>query len=213
MKNLAKLCLLIVSLGSTLAFAAVTTSSPPNQQLAALLANFQTMQANFVQTLTVTGNKKLQQQTHGTMAIKRPGKFRWQIKKPTQQLIIADGNSLWIYDKDLAEATKQHLDLTQSGNPAMLLSGSVTDLEQDFIVSKLTKSESGIWFALKPKSQDGMFQEIELQFVDGKLESMQIVDNLGQNSLIAFSKVQINPQLASDIFQFVPPSGTDVIDN
>ncbi len=192
-------CLLII-------FPILAFGSTPPQELTDLLSNFNSMQANFVQTSDA-------QQTKGQMAMQRPGKFRWQVQKPNQQLIIADGTFLWIYDADLQQATKQKLNYQQSNNPTMLLSGSVEDLEKDFTITKLPARKPGEWFALKPKSQHGMFQVIQLQFINGILKTMHITDNLGQQSMIKFSNVLINPKLDSRLFTFKPEKGVDVVEN
>lgn len=180
-------------------FPSIVFATTPQEQLAQLLSNFNSMQANFVQT---TDNQK----TIGQMALQRPGKFRWQVQKPSQQLIIADGTMLWIYDADLQQATKQKLNYQKSDNPAMLLSGSIADLQKNFIITK-----QGAWFSLKPRANHGMFQNIQLQFINGKLESMHILDNLGQHSVIKFSKVRINPKINPNLFKFKPGQGVDVV--
>ena len=187
-----------------LLFPSIVCAITPTQQLANLLSNFTSMQANFVQTTAL-------QQSTGQMAMQRPGKFRWQVQKPSQQLIIADGTTLWIYDADLQQATKQKLNYRQSDNPAMLLSGSIADLQKNFIITKLQKSEPGAWFALKPRTKHGMFQNIQLQFINGKLKTMYIVDNLEQHSGIKFSKVRINPKINNKLFEFKPEKGVDVV--
>jgi outer membrane lipoprotein carrier protein len=174
-------------------------AATPQAQLAQLLSNFNSMQANFVQS-TAT------QKTTGQMAMQRPGKFRWQVQKPSQQLIIADGSTLWIYDADLQQATKQKLNYQRSDNPAMLLSGSVENLQKNFIITKAAE-----WFTLKPRSKHGMFQNIQLLFINGKLKIMYIIDNLGQHSVIKFSKVRINLKINPDLFKFKPGRGVDVV--
>jgi outer membrane lipoprotein carrier protein len=187
-------------------FPIMALASTPAQELANLLSNFNSMQANFTQT-------SASQQTKGQMAIQRPGKFRWQVQKPTQQLIIADGSFLWVYDADLQQATKQKLNYQQTDNPAMLLSGSVADLQKDFIITKPQTKEPGEWFTLKPKSRHGMFQVIQLQFINGILKTMHITDNLGQHSMISFPQMLINPKLDNSLFEFKPGQGVDVVEN
>ena len=183
-----------------------------NQQLEKLLDGFHTMQANFTQTLL--GNSALaKQKSSGTMALERPGKFRWDVQKPDRQLILADGKFLWIYDVDLEQATQQRLNQTQANSPAMLLSGSIGLLKVQFNVSRIKKQGTGERFRLTPKSNEDMFQWIELQFIDGKLAGMRLMDNLGSESLFTFTNVRINPHLSNRLFIFKAPSNVDVITN
>lgn len=181
-------------------------AATPVQQLTKLLSDFQAMQANFTQVV----NSK--QTNKGTMAIQRPGRFRWQIESPNKQVIIADGKNIWIYDVDLEQAVKQKMNAQYSVNPAMLLSGSVTELQKYFSVTKLKKTP-GLWFELKPKQQNSMFQSVRMQFVDGQLKSMLVSDNLGNKSVITFSNAIINAKLNPNLFKFTAPKGVDVIEN
>ncbi len=181
-------------------------AATPVQQLTKLLSDFQAMQANFTQVV----NSK--QTNKGTMAIQRPGKFRWQIESPNKQVIIADGKNIWIYDVDLEQAVKQKMNAQYGVNPAMLLSGSVTELQKYFSVTKLKKTP-GLWFELKPKQQNSMFQSVQMQFVDGQLKSMLVSDNLGNKSVITFSNAIINAKSNPNLFKFTAPKGVDVIEN
>ncbi len=189
-----------------LSFSLAVFAATPTQQLTKLLSNFQAMQADFTQVV----NSK--QTNKGTMAIQRPGKFRWQVESPNKQVIIADGKNIWVYDVDLEQAVKQKMNAQYSVNPAMLLSGSVTELQKYFSVVKLNKTP-GLWFEMKPKQQNAMFQSIQMQFVDGQLKSMLVNDNLGNKSVITFSNAIINPQLNPNLFKFTAPKGVDVIEN
>lgn len=183
----------------------IITMATPNQQLSDLLSNFHSMQANFVQTVN-------NQRTTGTMALQRPGKFRWQVNQPNKQIIIADGDNIWIYDVDLEQAIKQKMDAKYNVNPAMLLTGSITELQKYFTVTTLKTNKPGQWFELKPKQQQNtMFQAIQIQFVNQQLKSMLIIDNMGNHSAIIFSNVVLNSQLKSALFKFVVPKGVDVI--
>ncbi len=188
-------------------FPYIVWAATPNQELMQLLSGFHSLQAGFVQS--VNSN----QQSSGKMALQRPGKFRWEIEKPNQQLIIADGKYIWVYDADLQQATKQKMDYQQANNPALLLSGSIEDLQRDFIITKLSKPGQGIWFELIPKAQNALFQKIEIQFINKKISTMYIVDNLGQHSRLKFNNILINPKLNASLFKFIPPKDVDVVEN
>jgi outer membrane lipoprotein carrier protein len=180
--------------------------------LASQLSHFNSMTANFAQILYDSSGNVIQKNT-GQMALKRPGKFRWQVDKPNKQLLIADGRFLWIYDEDLEQATKQKLDKNQANSPAWLLSGSVTSLEDRFLIYRVKKGEPGEWFQLKPDNQKDLFKWIQLHFVQGNLTEMQLYDNLGQLSKFVFTNIKINPNLPNNVFQFSPPKGVDVVEN
>jgi outer membrane lipoprotein carrier protein len=191
-------------------FTLLASADTPTQELADLLANYNTMRADFVQTLISANNTT--QNTSGWMALARPGKFRWEIVKPNKQLIIADGKYLWVYDADLEQATKHKLDYQHADNPALLLTTPIEKLQNDFTVTKEANNEK-ISFNLVPKKSEQMFQKIELVFVNNQLIIMKITDNLGQQSQIKFSNLETNILLPVKTFNFKPPQGTDIIQN
>lgn len=194
-------------------FVTSTLMAAPNttQQLAALLSNFSAMSANFQQT-QYDANGNIIQHSGGSMALQRPGKFRWQINNPNKQIMIANNRYLWIYDVDLEQATCQAFDKNNINSPASLLSGSVEELQQRFNVVSLPK-KVGQGFKLTPRSKNDIFKWIELNFVNNHLADMQLLDNLGQRSVFKFSNVQMNPVLPIGLFIFKAPRGVDIIQN
>ncbi len=137
-----KCIVLLLSILTSTALAAT-----PSQNLASLLSNYQSLQANFTQTITDEKGKVLQK-SRGKMSLKRPGQFRWQITAPNKQLIIANNKYLWIYDVDLEQATRQKINKANANSPAWLLSGSVTQIQQRFVVKEINGSGGGQWFEL-----------------------------------------------------------------
>jgi len=180
------------------------------QQLGRILDNLHSMQAQFVQTVS-DGHGQIMQQSSGEMALARPGKFRWDTKTPSHQLLIADGQQIWFYDKDLQQVTLQNQHATRADSPALLLDGSTVSLTKDFKVSKRLASGSLQIFKLTPRKADGLFQNVYLSFKQNQLQQMRLIDNLGQETLINFSRVSLNPALNSNLFRFVPPKGVDVV--
>jgi len=192
---------------------AVQDESAANLELVKLLANVATMQADFVQF--PIGEKKLgiQQKIYGKMYLQRPGKFRWEAVKPIKQLIVADGKFVWVYDADLEQVTKRKINYNEAGNPAMLLSGSTESLQNSFTIMKVESMKQTVSFQLKPQTENNIYQKIKLNFINGVITSMIMIDNLGQQNQINFTNVKINTPLSSNLFKFVPSKGIDVIEN
>jgi outer membrane lipoprotein carrier protein len=182
------------------------------QQLDNQLANLHSLQANFRQTIGTADGRVLQQST-GTMALQRPGKFRWVVEKPNKQLIIANHNKLWIYDEDLAQVTLQTVKKSQ-GMPAFLLSDDNQDILQKFKVSLVQTNEGGIKsFLLQPKQKDNLFSSMQLSFKQNMLQQIVMIDGLDQITTIKFSALKANSALSPGLFSFVPLPGVEVIDN
>lgn len=189
-----------------------TSYATPYQDLENLLNALHTLRANIVQVV-YDERGKVVQTSYGQMALERPGKFRWEIKKPIPQLIIANGTRLWIYDPDLQQVTIRALHLAVGDAPALLLSHKETDLNTDFTVKELPKNEpTWQWFELIPKKADSMFASIEMGFMNGHIQEMGLKDHLGHRTKIEFKNPQINITLSASLFTFTPPKNADVID-
>lgn len=200
--------LIVIFLFTTTSVFAASSSAA----LSELLNSVQSMQANFTQTIKDTRGKKGQSST-GKMALQRPGKFRWEIIKPMPQLIIANQQKLWIYDPDLEQVTIRSLKGSSDETPALLLSHDNAALDSHFDISMQEDKASGWqWFKLKPKKTDNMFNTVQIGFQNKHLQEMQLEDNLGNVTLIVFSKLQTNPSLSASLFTFKARANVDVID-
>lgn len=177
-----------------------------SDSLEKLLGGYTSYQANFTQT--TAGGKGGAKTSYGKVYMQRPGRFRWETTKPYQQTVIANGNTLWIYDVDLAQATKQAL--SQRGfNPAQLLTEPVANLTQKFTVTQ----QSNDWYMLTPKKADRGFKAAYLQFQNNQLTGLKIVNQLNQTNVFSFSQIHINPSLSPNLFNFKPPAGVQVLAN
>lgn len=181
------------------------------EDLKTLLNNLKTMQANFTQ-IVYDNHGKAVQQSYGQMALSRPGKFRWEVKKPIPQLIIASNTRLTIYDPDLEQVTIRALKLSTGDTPALLLSHENTTLERDFKVRNLPKVQNIIWFELIPKGHDSMFASIRMGFFGGQITQMLLQDHLGHTTKVKFANAKLNQSVPDNLFIFRAPRGADVID-
>ncbi|TDN68741.1 outer membrane lipoprotein chaperone LolA [Paraburkholderia sp. BL10I2N1] len=146
----------------------------------------------------------------GTFLFARPGKFIWSYEKPYQQLLQADGDKLYVYDKDLNQVTVRKLGGALGASPAAILFGS-NDLEKNFTLRDAGMKDGIDWLELTPKSKDTQFQRVGIGFRDGNLEAMELHDVFGNVTLLTFSNIQKNPSLPADQFRFTVPKGADVI--
>lgn len=169
-----------------------------------------TVRATFSQTV-LDRNMQVVQKGGGTMQFERPGKFRWVYEKPYKQLIVGDGTKVWFYDQDLNQVTVRKLDVAIGSSPAALLAGS-SDIENDFDLSEINPEGDTEWLEAKPKARESTFEWVRLGFSrDGVLKAMELHDNFGQTTMLAFSRLERNPRISAELFKFSPPEGADVI--
>jgi outer membrane lipoprotein carrier protein len=179
------------------------------QRLTHLLDQAQTISARFSQ-LTLDGSGTQLQETSGQLALKRPGLFRWHTDAPMEQLLVSNGEKVWLYDPDLEQVTIQTLDQRLTHTPALLLSGDISKISESF---EITHKEGGdvVDFILKPKAKDSLFDSLRLSFRGGVVNDMQLIDSVGQRTNILFLGVKMNESLDPGLFSFDIPEGADVI--
>lgn len=204
---------LLVPIALTLSFMAQATQSPAPtvsvQRLSELLGKAQTLTGRFTQLSLDSSGARLQESS-GEMDLKRPSQFRWHTDKPMEQLLVSNGEKIWLYDPDLEQVTIRKLDKRLTNTPALLLSGSLSNISENFEVSHREVGEVAD-FVLKPKTKDSLFGTLRLSFRDGVINDMQLIDNVGQRTNIKFSGVKLNQPLPANLFVFEIPPGTDVI--
>lgn len=178
-------------------------------RLRSFLDDVRTLTADFdEQVLDQQGN--VVQEAQGNFSLARPGRFRWDYRKPYEQLIVADGDRLWVYDVELEQVTVKAQDQALSQTPAMLLSGSA-GIDERFHVEELGVREGLQWIELRPLQQEGNFERIRLAFQGNALTRMEMVDAFEQITSFRFERVQPNVQIAPEVFRFDPPPGSDVV--
>lgn len=182
----------------------------PVQRLRDFLARANTLQAEFSQVIIdEAGNPG--QRTSGVFYLQRPGKFRWDYKKPYSQEIVSSGQKVWFYDVDLEQVTAKRLDEAIGSTPALLLSGEVA-LENNFKIENQGSDEGLFWIKLVPKSEDSGFKYVLIGLDDNTLAGMELGDNFGQVTRIYFSNVKTGVKLDRNLFEFRPPPGVDVFE-
>jgi outer membrane lipoprotein carrier protein len=148
--------------------------------------------------------------TQGTLALKAPRQFRWDTTEPYKQLIVADGEKVWIYDADLEQVTVRAQGTEEAHSPLTVLT-DLSQLDRDFTTSEQGEHDGLSWLRLKSKDKEPQFAYADLGLDAGGLERMRFEDMLGDKTEIRFSDWKRNPQLAIDAFKFTPPKGVDVI--
>jgi outer membrane lipoprotein carrier protein len=175
------------------------------------LKETETLEAAFVQTLLDETGEVLEV-AEGAMYLQRPGRFRWDYRAPYEQSIIGDGETVWIYDPDLDQVTRQPMDEALADTPAALL-GNEIDLDRAFDVTLESEQDDFRWIDLAPKAKDQQFTAIRLAFDAEALARMELSDNFGQRTLIEFSEARRNQHVDPGLFDFTPPPGMDVIES
>ena len=165
--------------------------------------------ASFTQTVTSPDGKR-KKVSSGSFEFERPNRFRFVYAKPFEQVIVADGHKVWIYDADLNQASSRKLTDALGATPAALLAGA--NLDRDFTLKALP-AEAGLdWVQAVARQADSTLQSLRLGFKGKELAAMEIVDGFGQRSRLDFNAVQTNVAVPAERFQFKLPAGADLIE-
>lgn len=181
------------------------------ERLHAFFNQFRSLRAEFQQSVFDEDARKLDD-ARGKVYIERPGRFRWDYIEPYAQEIVADGEKIWIYDSELEQVMVRPLGDALGDTPAMLLS-SDQPVEHSFKVRAIDGPDGYAWAGLTPLGDQGNFTEIRLGFDGDTLRVMELTDAFGQLTRLRFTKVERNPDLEPQLFQFTPPEGADVFGN
>jgi outer membrane lipoprotein carrier protein len=201
------LSLVAISVFVNVATGATTTGPAPF--LERYLQGLTSLRADFTQVSTVAGGDTVEKAS-GRLYLQKPGRFRWDYRQPSEQLIVSDGSNVWLFDKELEQVTVKPIDESLATTPALLLAGR-SSVAESFTISEGGSHDGIDWILLVPKRADTDFVEFRLGFSGGELRAMELKDKLQQATHIEFSDVQRNAPLASDLFNFKPPVGVDVI--
>ncbi len=193
--------------------ASASKSSGAATSLETILANIQTIQANFSEFI-LTGNH-VNQRISGVFLLKKngksPGKFLWKTQQPIHQEIISDGSKVWIYDKDLEQVTITALKKNVGATPVLLLNGKKGQIAENYQVKLISEDTNRVrTYTLKPKHKT-LYRFIQMTFEDLKLTHMRFEDNLGQFTDFTFTHIKLNQPIADKLFIFTPPKNVDVI--
>lgn len=193
------------------------------KSLESFVKGTQSGRADFVQTVTSPakeGQAPKARTSSGSFEFQRPNRFRFNYKKPFEQTIVADGQTLWLHDVDLNQVTARKQAQALGSTPAALIAAApdLRALQADFTLQSAPDKDGLQWVNATPKNKDGQLQSVRVGFKPNdkaaelaELAVLEILDGFGQLSRIVFSQTEVNPVLPKTTFQFKPPAGADVI--
>lgn len=201
---------------AVLAFTAGAAAAGGLQSLEAFVKSAKSGRADFTQTVTAPpkeGEPARAKVSSGSFAFQRPGRFRFDYQKPFAQTIVADGETLWLYDADLNQVTERKQAQALGSTPAALIASApdLRALQADFTLADAPERDGLGWVKATPKDKEGQLQSVQIGFKGDALAALEILDSFGQRSVLKFGQVEVNPALPAATFQFKPPAGADVV--
>ena len=203
-RSLFVVALLLAALGTTQTFAADGVTMVKDY-----LRGLNSLQANFRQiTLAADGGEMIE--SRGTFYLLRPNRFRWDYETPSEQLIVADGKRIYVYDKELEQVSHRSQKAILDGTPAQLLASNEPP-EKYFTMRNIDRGDGRVWAELIPKTSDTDVEKLQIGFTNGELDTLVMEDRFGQLTRFIFTDLDRNPQLQYDMFRFNRPAGADFL--
>jgi outer membrane lipoprotein carrier protein len=149
----------------------------------------------------------------GSFEFSRPNRFKFVYTKPFAQTIVADGQTLWLYDADLNQVTARSQAAVLGSTPAAVIASAadLKALRADFNLVAAPDKDGLEWVLATPKGKDGALQSVSVGMRGADLAVLEIRDSFGQRSVITFTAMQTNLSLDAAAFAFKPPAGADVV--
>ena len=195
---------------------AIAAHAGPMESLENFIRSAKTGRAEFTQVITAPsrdGQAGRTKSSSGTFEFQRPSRFRFEYRKPFEQTIVADGDTLWLHDKDLNQVSQRKQAKVLASTPAALIAASpdLATLKRDFDLQALPDRDGLQWVQATPKQKEGQLTNMKVGFRGDQLAALDILDSFGQRSVLTFTNMQLNAAVNPEAFKFVPPKGTDVV--
>lgn len=202
--------------GFALSALAMVAHAGAMESLENFIRNAKTGRADFTQVITAPpkdGQAARTKTSSGTFEFQRPNRFRFEYRKPFEQSIVADGQTLWLHDKDLNQVSQRKQAKVLGSTPAALIASSpdLESLKRDFDLQALPDRDGLQWVQATPKQKEGQLTNMKVGFRGDQLAALDIQDSFGQRSVLTFANMQVNGAVNTAAFTFTPPKGADVV--
>ena len=201
---------------SLLAAGALSAHASGLDSLEQFVKSARSGRAEFTQVVTAPareGQSARSKTSSGTFEFARPNRFRFQYQKPFEQTIVADGQTLWLYDADLKQVTARKQSQVLASTPAALIASApdLGALRKDFTLEAAGEKDGLQWVQATPKAREGQLHSMKVGFRGNELAAFEIQDSFGQRSMLTFTRMELNAAVGPETFQFKAPPGVDVV--
>jgi len=184
-------------------------AGPARTELEKFSADLQNLQVEFTQMVR-SQDGRIQDQTRGNAWLQSPNKLRWIYSGDYPEVIVADGNNVWIYDEALEQVTIKPQSSSIADTPLLILTDT-SRLDEQFLVTELGDFESLLILELRSREAETEFERILMGLDDEGIRLMVMEDAFGQRTEIRFSNILKNTDIDPQLFIFTPPEGADVV--
>ena len=176
-----------------------------------------TMKADF-QQVTVSLMSRRQKLGAGRLALKKPGLMRWDYHEPDHQVLVCDGETISMYFAREAQMIITPAQQYLEADVIYSFFAGTGDISRDFEVyppaeEDLDEMSWAYQIKIIPKQVHPQVDFINI-WADPQtflLQRIKVTDKFGSVTDISFTNIERNIEVADDIFYYMPPEGTEII--
>lgn len=175
--------------------------------------NIRTLQLDFEQTLFYKVQPSAKRTESGVLYLRKPGRMRWEYKRPQEKLFLSDGKDVYYYSSAANRVEKSKLKETDDMRaPLAFLIGRL-DFQRDFREYRIRQEGDARWITAMPKSDKAPYREVQfLLMSDYRIAQLRV---LGQDESVMdfrFQNEKQNPPLNDSLFVFQAPKGVEFVE-
>ena len=200
------------------AFAPIATSKLDLfvRELESSYRSVKTVRADFTQTYLWGDKRRVET---GEVYFARGGMMRWDYNDPTRKLFLSDGKKLYLYVPEEKQLTRSSVKSSDDIRVPFRLMLSRLSLRKVFSRIEFDNHESKrepdnvVLRAFPKPGHEDEFQEVLMELTPGfDIRRLVIVSNEHSTMEFTFDHIERNVALSLSLFHFVPPPGTEIIE-
>ena len=143
--------------------------------------------------------------------------MRWLYEAPEEQLLVTNGQTMWLYDPLLENVTVQKLEKITEGTALSFLLG-LGNLQDDFIHREISKNlligQDGLIVELEPKKSTANLAFIQLNVNPEtyNLQTIALMDQQDNYRTIQLMNMKYNLEIEDNFFEFTVTNDMEVIE-
>lgn len=169
--------------------------------------------AHFSQTSSIKA-MEITDSASGRAFFKRSGKMRWEYETPDRQMIITDGETLWVFRPEDNQVMIGKAPSFFEGGKGFSFLSDMKVIKQKFSMVLEKETEEDFWvLKLLPKEKTYDIVEIYLWISRKTFDVVKILtyNSYGDETRIVFNNIQLKQNLDDSLFSFEVSEGVEVL--
>jgi outer membrane lipoprotein carrier protein len=206
----------LVIMGSAVALcsAGKSSNSPVDTLINQVESHYnraQTLTVNFTETFAVQGRARRPES--GTLALRKPGRMRWDYSQPAGKVFVSDGKTVYLFTADDQRVERSTLKASEDLRAPMAFLLGRLELKKEFASFNTHPTDDGTWLEATAKNDRVPYEKVKMLIgVGGSIRQLKILGRDESLLSFLFTGETVNPTLDQKLFEFAIPAGAEVVD-